>query len=93
MLDHIATKVLEVDLSTDAGSTITGPVVLMGIQVATALSAHSVLIKDNATTKMTIPASTAVGSINCYGLQFATSLVITPNASSTGTLWIYYKEV
>jgi len=83
-----------VDLSVDAGATITGPCILLGIYVNVAMSAHAVTIGDGGTTKITLPASTAAGTnMNCYGAIFSTSIVVTPNASSTGTITLFYRKI
>ena len=85
-------EMLVVDLSVDAGATITGPICLLGIYNNTAMSAHEVTIGDDTTVKITLPASTAAGTrMNCYGAVFTTSLLVTPNVSSTGTITIFYR--
>ena len=83
-----------VDLSVDAGATITGPVALLGIHVDVVMSAHAVTILDDTTAKITLAASTAAGTnLDFHGAKFTTSLVVTPNASSTGTITIFYMPL
>ena len=80
------------DLSGDAGVTITGPVIFYGYLVQVALSAHTVAILDGAVTIQTLAASTAVNTkVDFPGVRFETSLKVTPNASSTGILVLFYK--
>lgn len=65
---------------------------LYGIYVNTALSAHTVVIKDGTTAVLTLPASTAAGTqINFYGRRFDTSLVVDPDDSSTGGITLFYR--
>ena len=86
-----------VDLSVDTGVTIPGPVLLKGVYVNTALSAHTVAIKDGAATVYTLQASLAAGSEKNFGsrdgVEFLTSIVVTPNASSTGNITIAYRPL
>jgi len=86
-----------VDLSVDAGVTIPGPVLLKGVYVNTVMSAHTVLLKDGATTVFTLPASLAAGSERNFGsrdgVEFLTSIVVTPNVSSTGNITIAYRPL
>ena len=83
------------DTSTDGPTTIyNGPALLLGVYVNTALSAHTVILADNATTVVTIPASLAAGTSILYpGIRFETSLKIDPNDSSTGNLTVVYRPL
>lgn len=86
-----------VDLAVDAGVTIAGPVLLKGVYVNTVLSAHTVLFKDGATTVFTLQESLAAGSEKTFGsrdgVEFLTSIVVTPNASSTGNITVIYRPL
>lgn len=84
-----------IDLSADAATTVSAvPAILLGVYVNVVMSAHAVTIGDATTTKITLPASTAAGTnMNCYGATFGTSIVVTPNASSTGTITVFYRQI
>jgi len=86
-----------VDLSVDAGVTIPGPVLLKGVYVNTVLSAHTVAIKDGATTVFTLQASLAAGSEKNFGsrdgVEFLNGIVVTPDTSSTGNITIAYRPL
>jgi hypothetical protein len=89
---HTECQYTVVDLSVDAGVTITGPVAFYGYLVSVALSAHTVAILDGSTTLVTLAASTAVNTNVAFpGVVCTTSLKVTPNASSTGTLILFYR--
>lgn len=82
-----------VDLATDADVVVTAaPAVLLGVYVNVAMSAHAALIKDNATTKITLPASTAAGTkIDCHSGLFATNITVESNDSGTGTITVFWR--
>jgi hypothetical protein len=83
------------DVVNDGPTTIhSGPALLFGIYVNTVLSAHTVELKDGTGTRITLPASLAAGSERCfYGARFETSLIIQPNASSTGVVVVFYRPI
>ena len=85
------------DLSTDAPTVITGPVLLRSVYVHTAMSAHAVTFSDNSVSKFLAPASSTAGSNLLSnvagGMKFEVDMTITPNASSTGILVITYDEL
>lgn len=83
------------DVSVDGPTTIhDGPALLFGVYVNTVLSAHVVTLNDAATVKLTLPASLAAGSEkDFHGARFETSLVIAPNASSTGSVTVFYRPI
>lgn len=83
------------DTSTNGPTAIyAGPALLLGVYVNTALSAHTVLLKDNTTTVITIPASLGAGQSILYpGIRFETSLNIDPDDSSTGNLTVVYRPL
>lgn len=83
-----------VDLTVDAGATVwDGPAICGGIWLPAALSAHAVAIKDNATTKITLPASLAAGPYNWRPWKAYTSLKVAPNASSTGSMVVFWRQL
>jgi hypothetical protein len=80
-----------VDTSVDSTVVSPAPALLLGVYVNTALSAHTVVIKDDTIAKLTLPASLAAGyKIDCHSAQFVTSLVIDPDDSSTGEIVIFW---
>jgi len=83
------------DTSTNGPTTIyNGPCLLMGVYVNTVLSAHTVVLADNATAKITLPSTLAAGSERCfYGARFETSLVIDPDDASTGNITVFYRPI
>jgi hypothetical protein len=82
------------DTSNDSTTIYNGPALLFGIFVNTVLSAHTVVIQDNATAVITLPASLAAGTnLTFPGIRFETSLVCNPNDSSTGNITIMYKPI
>jgi len=85
------TKPAVVDVATDSTTVHTGRCYLYGVYINTVLSAHALLIKDDATTIVTIPASAAAGThFPLPGIQFATSLILDPNDAATGNVTIAY---
>ena len=83
-----------VDTSTNSTTVYNGPAILKGVYVNTGLSAHTVVMKDNATAVVTIPASAAAGSMYTFpGILCATSLVCDPDDSSTGSITVVYKPL
>lgn len=84
-----------IDLSGNDATTVSdAPAMLMGVCVNVVMSAHAVTIADGGTTKITLAASTAAGTnLNHYGAIFGTSIVVTPNASSTGTITVFYRPL
>ena len=83
------------DVAVDGPTTIhNGPALLFGIYVNTVLSAHTVTLNDAAVAKLTLPASLAAGSEKDFrGARFETSLIIAPNASSTGNVTVFYRPI
>lgn len=83
-----------VDTSTDSTTVYNGPAIVQYVYVNTVLSAHTVLLVDNATTKITLPASMAAGSSpNIAGTTFRTSLIVDPDNSSTGNITVCYRPL
>jgi hypothetical protein len=88
------TKCDTVDTSVDSTTVYNGPAILSYIYVNTGLSAHTVVISDNATAKFTLPASLAAGSERSpRGAQFRTSLVVDPDNASTGNITVCYRPL
>jgi hypothetical protein len=87
-------KYAVVDLSTNSTTVSSVPCIVKGFYVNTTLSAHECLIKDNTTTVIRIPASTAAATtVDFHGLRFETSLIVDPHDSATGELLIEYDEL
>lgn len=86
-------EVTTVDLATDADVVVTAsPAYLLGIYVSVVMSAHPALLKDSATTKITLPASTAAGTnIDCHSATFATNITVESDNSGTGTLLVFWR--
>jgi hypothetical protein len=85
-----------VDLATDADVVVTAsPAVLGGYRVDTVMSAHAALIKDNATTMITIAASTAANYNENYGngITFTTNITVESDNSGTGKLAILWRAI
>ena len=87
--------VTEVDLSTDADVVVTAsPAALLGVYVQNAMSAHAAIIKDNATAKITLPASTAAGTnIDAHGATFATNITVESDNAASGKLLIFWRAL
>lgn len=83
-----------VDTSSDSTTVYNGPAILLGVYVNTVLSAHTVVIQDNSTAKVTLPASLGAGTNLAFpGVRFETSLVVNPDDSSTGNITIFYRPL
>lgn len=85
----------QVNTATDSTTVVDGPCIYYGYSVTTALSAHTVIIQDNATAIDGIAASAAVGSSHFIpnGIRCATSLVVNPDDSSTGNIAVYFRRL
>ena len=80
-------KATTFDTSTNSSTEYNGPALLEWIYVNTVLSAHTVVIKDNTTAKITLPASMAAGSyLPVPGMRFDTNFTVDPDDSSTGNI-------
>lgn len=87
-------EAVTVDTSVNSTTVHTGRAKLMGVYVNTALSAHTVIIKDDTTAKYTIPASATAGQYYPFrGPTFMTSLVVDPDDLSTGNITVEYIPV
>ena len=84
-----------VDTSTDSTTVSAVPTIVFGVFVNTVLSAHTVILKDNATSVITLPASLAAGTNLQWpnGIRFETSFVVDPDNSSTGNITVLYKAI
>ena len=82
-------------LTTDSETIYSGPCLLYGIYVNTAISAHVTVIKDGSTTVLSLPASAAAGAMyNFPGIRFETSLVCDPDdATTTGQVTFAYRPL
>ena len=84
-----------VDTSTDSTTVSAVPTIVFGVYVNTVLSAHTVIIQDDSTAVITLPASLAAGT-NLHwpnGIRCNTSLVVNPDNSSTGNITVLYKAI
>ncbi len=80
-----------VDLSTDSTTVFAYPVILRGISVNVALSAHAVPITDGSITRFQVPSAASVGQwIECGDSRMAT-LVVDPDNAATGKITVVYK--
>lgn len=83
-----------VNVADDSTTVYSGPCLLFGVYVNTALSAHALPIKDNATTVVSIAASAAVGTnITFPGIRMETSLVVDPDNAATGSVTVAYRPL
>lgn len=85
-----------VDLSNDVTTITAVPCLVGGAIVTTALSAHACPIQDATTPVLTLPASSAVGTMISFdpnGVRFETSLVVDPDNAATGVISVFYKPL
>ena len=83
-----------VDLSANSTTVSDVPCIVKGFYVNTTMSAHECLIKDDTTTVIRIPASTAAAAASDFDqLRFETSLVVDPDDSATGELLIMFDQM
>jgi hypothetical protein len=81
-----------VDIAVDSTEVVNRPALLRGIYINETLSAHDLLIKDNTTTVITIPAESASGTFVNFGdVRFETSLIVDPDNAATGSITLIYK--
>ena len=85
-----------VNVATDSTTVVpNGPVVLGGIIVTTALSAHALPIEDaNGNTVAAVAASSAVGTHIGFGngILIKNGLVVDPDNAATGQITVYYRR-
>lgn len=91
----VGCNVTIVDLATDADVVVTAsPAYLVGFRVDTVMSAHAALIKDSATTMITIAASTAANyNENCHSATFARNITVESDNSATGKIAVFWRAV
>lgn len=82
-----------VDTSGDSTTVSSTPAALVGVYINTTLSAHTVVLQDNATAKFTIPASAAAGTFFPIQCECATSLVVNPDDASTGSITVMWRPL
>jgi hypothetical protein len=86
-------KYTVVDLATDSTTITTAKAILRAIYINTTLSAHALVIKDNATTVFTIPAGTVAGTWVPFGdAYFSGGIVIDPDNSGTGNITVLWAK-
>ena len=91
----VGCNVTIVDLATDADVVVTAsPAYLVGFRVDTVMSAHAAIIKDNATTMITIAASTAANyNENCHNATFATNITVESDNAATGKVAVFWRAI
>lgn len=85
---------VSVDTSGDSTTVFSGPCIYYGSIVTTALSAHTVLVKDGAGDTIDhYAASAAAGTIHAFpfGVKCG-SLVVDPDNSSTGNITVFFRR-
>lgn len=84
-----------VDVSVDSTTVVSGPAILVGVIVNTALSAHALPIESGGTALVTLPASAAAGSVYMFGdgIIFPSTLVVNPNDAATGNVTVLWKAM
>ncbi|MHB1326869.1 MAG: hypothetical protein ACYC2K_01585 [Gemmatimonadales bacterium] len=93
-LSHNECLYAVVNVADDTTTVYTGPCLLFGVYVNTALSAQALPIQDGSTTVVSIAASAAVGTnITFPGIKFNTSLVVNPNDAGSGSVTIAYLPI
>lgn len=91
---NFKSKMAIVDLSTDAAQVISSvPAVLEGIYVDTGLSAHACPILDDTTTKFSLVASLAAGTMLKFPNPIFNKLTVNSNDAATGVIVVFYREV
>jgi hypothetical protein len=85
----------QVDTSGNSTEVVAGPCIYYGYSVTTALSAHTVIIKDTSTAVDAIAASAAVGSSHFIpnGVRITGTLVVDPDDSSTGNIAVFFRRL
>lgn len=85
-----------VDLANNITTVKTTSVDVKSVYINTTMSAHACLIKDGATTKFIIPASSVAGTVFDFagedGVEFNTNLIVDPDDAGTGNITILYKN-
>lgn len=91
----VGCNVTIVDLATDADVVVTAsPAYLVGFRVDTVMSAHAAIIKDNATTMITIAASSAANyNENCHNATFATNITVESDNAATGKIAVFWRAI
>lgn len=85
------TKATVVDVADNSTTVFTGRCYLYGVYINTVLSAHTLPIKNDTTTLVTLPASAAAGThFPLPGILFDTSLIVDPNDAATGNITLAY---
>lgn len=95
-VDKTTATLTIVDVSEDNDVVVTAsPAVVYGYYIDTVLSAAAVIIKDNETAKVTIPASAAAGtSITLAApVEFATNIKVESADAATGKVAVLWRAV
>ena len=91
---NFKSKMAIVDLSGNDPVVISSvPTVLEGIYVDTVLSAHACPILDDATSKFSLVASLAAGTMLKFPNPIFEKLTVNSNDAATGVIVVFYREV
>jgi len=84
-----------VNVADDSTTVSAAPALLYGIHVNTVLSAAACPIVDGSTTVLSLAASAAVGTNLWFpdGIPFATSLIVDPDNSATGSVTLVWAPL
>src|SRR5262245_41707472 len=84
-----------VDVADNSTTVSSAGVILYGIFVNTALSAHVLPILDGAATVLSLAASAAAGTNLWFdeGIPFPTSLIVDPNDAGTGSITLVWAPL
>lgn len=83
-----------IDLSTNASTTVyNGPAILCGIVLSVTVGTAAATIDDSATVRYPVPVALPIGPHEGFGTIFETTLVVNPDDSSTGTLYVYFRPL
>ena len=93
-LVHEESEYVVVNVADDTTTVFSGPCILTGIYVNTALTAQVLPIKDDTTTVVSLVASAAAGTSILYpGIRFNTSLIVDPDNAATGSVTVAFRRV
>ncbi len=93
-ITHNECEYTVVDLDDDTTTVFTGPCILFGLTVTTALTAQVLPVLDGAVNIAGLPASAAVGTTTQYaGIRCNTSLIVDPDNAATGRVTVIWRKV
>jgi hypothetical protein len=83
-----------IDTSNNTTTILNIPALVKGVYINTALSSHTVIVKDGSESTFTIPANAAAGNFYDWeSVRFETSLWVDPDDASTGSFTVLYKDL